>query len=992
MCLLCFCGSSEVASANLSFTDQTEAGGFNLPVDIGGWHGTYVVDYDNDGDEDLFMTSHGISQNPDTGRNALFRNQGNGTFVELARSAGVDGGLHGRYTRELHGAVWFDFDNDGGLDLFMPNTDSASEDLTYRAWDELYRNNGNGTFTNISNAVGLPYLDYCRRGAVAGDFNRDGFLDLFVVDMVEYDNTQREHIVPSPYRAIYMNQGGTSFSLEGRGIRYIAWSEGVTTLDYDGDGCVDILEADEGSGTGLHLWRNDCNGNFSDKAAQVGLPSSGVSLNGSVVAGDIDNDGDVDVYCTAGLFRNDGGHFTHVATFGGAEHMFFADLNHDGYIDLVSGGIFLNNGDGTFGPDVSSQLGVISEGRGGIAFDADGDGDLDFILNRSDRDAPYLRYYRNDLTSGTWLKVKLAAPNGQLGAPGAKVWVYERGHLGEPDYLLGYREVVTATGFVSGPSATQHFGLGGQTSVDVRARFITGEVEERIGVPANTTLQMEGTQPPVISNVASTNVTSSGSTITWVTDEPADSQVEYGLTTAYGITTPLDTTLTQDHSVTLSGLNANTTYHYRVKSKDAAGNLAESGDYSFTTAPTPDTQPPAISGVMSTNITSSGATIIWVTDEPANSQVEYGLTTAYGNATPLDASLIINHSATLFGLNANTTYYYRVRSKDTTGNLAESGDYSFTTTPAPDTQPPVISNVASTNVTSSGGTITWVTDEPADSQVEYGLTASYGMLTPVGTTLIQNHSITLSGLNVNTTYHYRVKSKDASGNLAESGDYSFTTAPTPDTQPPLISNVASGNITSSGATITWSTNEPADSQVEYGLTTRYGTLTPLDATITQTHSLRLSGLQPKRTYYYRVRSKDAAGNLTISKRYSFKTKADVDLIADELWWSPDPVIEGNSVIIGFRVKNVGSQSAGPFHLQIKRDGTTICTWAVFGLGPNRVFERGPGLGGAACSGIYGIPAAQTPGYNISFMVDDLNQVGETDEGNNTITKYMVVRE
>jgi hypothetical protein len=480
--------------------------------------------------------------------------------------------------------------------------------------------------------------------------------------------------------------------------------------------------------------------------------------------------------------------------------MFFADLNHDGYIDLVSGGIFLNNGDGTFGPDVSSQLGVISEGRGGIAFDADGDGDLDFILNRSDRDAPYLRYYRNDLTSGTWLKVKLAAPNGQLGAPGAKVWVYERGHLGEPDYLLGYREVVTATGFVSGPSATQHFGLGGQTSVDVRARFITGEVEERIGVPANTTLQMEGTQPPVISNVASTNVTSSGSTITWVTDEPADSQVEYGLTTAYGITTPLDTTLTQDHSVTLSGLNANTTYHYRVKSKDAAGNLAESGDYSFTTAPTPDTQPP------------------------------------------------------------------------------------------------------------------------------------------------------------------------------------------------LISNVASGNITSSGATITWSTNEPADSQVEYGLTTRYGTLTPLDATITQTHSLRLSGLQPKRTYYYRVRSKDAAGNLTISKRYSFKTKADVDLIADELWWSPDPVIEGNSVIIGFRVKNVGSQSAGPFHLQIKRDGTTICTWAVFGLGPNRVFERGPGLGGAACSGIYGIPAAQTPGYNISFMVDDLNQVGETDEGNNTITKYMVVRE
>src|SRR4030067_3561943 len=90
--LLCFLWSPEAASVSLSFTDQTGAAGFNLPVDIGGWHGTYVVDDDNDGDEDLFMTSHGISQNPDTGRNALFRNQGNGTFVETARGAGIDGG------------------------------------------------------------------------------------------------------------------------------------------------------------------------------------------------------------------------------------------------------------------------------------------------------------------------------------------------------------------------------------------------------------------------------------------------------------------------------------------------------------------------------------------------------------------------------------------------------------------------------------------------------------------------------------------------------------------------------------------------------------------------------------------------------------------------------------------------------------------------------------------------------------------------------------
>jgi hypothetical protein len=92
------------------------------------------------------------------------------------------------------------------------------------------------------------------------------------------------------------------------------------------------------------------------------------------------------------------------------------------------------------------------------------------------------------------------------------------------------------------------------------------------------------TQPSVISSVASKNISSTGATITWSTNEPADSQVEYGLSTSYGTMTPLDTNLTQNHSVALSGLSANTIYHYRVRSKDAAGNLAVSGDYTFTTA------------------------------------------------------------------------------------------------------------------------------------------------------------------------------------------------------------------------------------------------------------------------------------------------------------------------------------------------------------------------------------------------------------------------
>ncbi|MFN8008608.1 MAG: fibronectin type III domain-containing protein, partial [Terriglobia bacterium] len=116
-----------------------------------------------------------------------------------------------------------------------------------------------------------------------------------------------------------------------------------------------------------------------------------------------------------------------------------------------------------------------------------------------------------------------------------------------------------------------------------------------------------------------------------------------------------------------------------VRSKDAAGNQAVSGNLTFTTTATPDTTPPVISAIQVTNITTTTVDIIWTTDETSDTQVEYGPTAAYGSTTPLNSAQTTSHLQTVTGLIAETLYHYRVKSKDAAGNLATSGDLTFTT-------------------------------------------------------------------------------------------------------------------------------------------------------------------------------------------------------------------------------------------------------------------------------------------------------------------------
>jgi peroxiredoxin len=186
------------------------------------------------------------------------------------------------------------------------------------------------------------------------------------------------------------------------------------------------------------------------------------------------------------------------------------------------------------------------------------------------------------------------------------------------------------------------------------------------------------TTAPVISGAEVSDITETSATITWQTDEPANSQVMLCEADGGCTWTEPDENLVTDHSVNLSGLKPNTAYHFTATSTDAKGNQAiVEGD--LNTLAQAATTTLTISGVNASNVTDVGATISWATDKAATSQLEYGTTNAYGSTTTLDPNLNTSHSITLAGLKPSTTYHFKVKSEDATGNEATSQDQTFTT-------------------------------------------------------------------------------------------------------------------------------------------------------------------------------------------------------------------------------------------------------------------------------------------------------------------------
>lgn len=337
-----------------TFEDRAEAshaddqfGGLNI----------VAADYDNDGDPDVLILRGAWLFDDGQIRNSLLRNNDDGTFTDVTRQAGLD--LPAQPTQV---AAWADFDNDGDLDVYI-GAESCVELRPPRASypGQLYRNNGDGTFTDIAPQAGVTNDRYCK-GAAAGDFDNDGDVDLYL------SNFGRNRM--------YRNNGDGTFS-------DVATDLGMTEpsrrsfatwfFDYNNDGWLDLLVVSyEGSvadlasealgrphtGARPRLYHNNGDGTFTDKAVELGLNHMYLPMGANF--GDLDNDGWLDIYLTTGdpdykslmpnvMLRNDAGRrFQNVTTSGGFGHLqkghgiAFADLDHDGDQDIYHqlGGFF----------------------------------------------------------------------------------------------------------------------------------------------------------------------------------------------------------------------------------------------------------------------------------------------------------------------------------------------------------------------------------------------------------------------------------------------------------------------------------------------------------------------------------------------------------------------------------------------------------------------------------------------------------------------------
>lgn len=376
---------------------------------------------------------------------------------------------------------------------------------------------------------------------------------------------------------------------------------------------------------------------------------------------------------------------------------------------------------------------------------------------------------------------------------------------------------------------------------------------------------------PSISNVAATSTADgTGANITWMTDIPSDSQVEYGTTTSYGtFSAILDSNApVTSHAVTLSALQPNTLYHFAVLSMASSSSATSSSSFAAASADHTFVTLSATGTASTSTATSSGST--------STSTTGTGTTTVTGTSTSSTTGNTATSSATSTPSTTGTT---------TSTSTSNTGTTTATST-ATTTTPITVSNIA-VNPSTTTATVTWNTDQPAGTQVRYGTTTNYSASTTPDNTQVTSHSAPLFDLTPNLLYHFQVVSGNGS-TTATSSDQTFmtlasttgtttpptgtTTPPTATSTPPVISGITA-TPTDTTATITWTTDQPSSSQVAFG--TSAGNLTSSttpDTTAVTSHSATLSGLTASTTYHFRVTSGTSATTST-SADQSFMTLA-----------------------------------------------------------------------------------------------------------------------
>lgn len=478
--------------------------------------GVVMLDFDGDGDEDLFFVDGGKLPGyaGDEPRSRLFRNEGGGRFVDWTERSGIVVTTYGV------GGSAGDVDDDGDLDLFVSGFGP----------DQLFRNEGDGTFTDVTAKAGVSDPLWSSSSAFA-DVDNDGDLDLFVANYVDFSTSNhkfcgdaqrnlRGYCHPDVYDGqpsrFYRNRGDGTFEDATQSAGFggaVGPGLGVVFGDVDNDGWQDVYVANDLKGN--FLFRNQGNGTFEDLSllsgtafGDTGKPEAGMGVD----VDDADGDGLLDVVVTNfeletnALYKNLGGgafmDARHVSRIAEPSLLFlafgtdFADFDQDGDLDLVIANghindnaaeflqgsqykqrnqVFENLGNGRFKEDKATGMDVVRASRGLATGDLDGDGDLDVaILNSND----LAEVYENVSAGGNWLGVDIAAPAGNRFGIGARLELTAGGRT-------QIRDVRTASSYLSQNALTVHFGTGKSGKVDRLTVRRPGRVQVFVDVPSN---------------------------------------------------------------------------------------------------------------------------------------------------------------------------------------------------------------------------------------------------------------------------------------------------------------------------------------------------------------------------------------------------------------------------------------------------------------------------------------------------------------------------